>query len=496
MTSDLLHATGAATLTNATLTLDLNGLSTATGPITIVSDNSQTGTFSSVNVVNNPHGYAYSLAYGGNSVTVTLSPTVTSSTASLPVTSTTMTINGTGFDTTTAHDSVTFNDGVTGTVTAATGSSLTVSLTNLGSLTGGTALDASVTADGISSGSQVQVATVAPVVTPSTASLLASATSMTISGFGFDTTAAHDSVSFDNGVTGSVTGATSSSLTVSLTGLGSVGGGTALHASVTVDGTSNGSSVQVATVQSPLANTTTTLTDNGPNPSYVGQAVTFTVNTTGVPDGATVYLDNVNLEDAVIGSVTISGGTGSTTISSFSWGTAQIIAAYGGDGTHAPSQSSQISQVVNIVTTTTCTDNGPNSSLVAVPVSYTVNTTGVPDGSTVYLEDASNSDTVVGSVVVNSSGTGSTTVSSLALGTHEIFALLRRRPRATTPASRARFCKRSLRMRRAGTSSTAMPSTRRFRPSRPSPRTRSLWSDFDRPAAVELGITMASRYSR
>ena len=423
VTSDLLHATGAATLTNATLTLDLNGLSTATGPITIVSDNSQTGTFSSVNVVNNPHGYAYSLAYGGNSVTVTLSPTVTSSTASLPVTSTTMTINGTGFDTTTARDSVTFNDGVTGTVTAATGSSLTVSLTNLGSLTGGTALDASVTADGISSGSQVQVATVAPVVTSSTANLTGNSTTMTVSGFGFDSTSGHDSVTFDHGVTGSVTGASSTTLTVSLTGLNTVSAGTALHASVTVDGASSGSPVQVATVQA--APTSTSLTDDGPSPSVSGQGVSYSVNTTGVPDGATVYLEDASAEDATIGTVVITGGTASTTVSTLSVGTHEIFASYGGDLTHGSSTSTQIQQVVNnstVTTTTTLTDNGPNPSIVGNSVSYTVNTTGVPNGATVELEDADNGNAIVGSVVVNSSGTGSTTISNLSVGTHHIFA--------------------------------------------------------------------------
>ena len=55
-------------------------------------------------------------------------------------------------------------------------------------------------------------------------------------------------------------------------------------------------------------------------------------------------------------------------------------------------------------------------------MSYTVSTTGVPNGSTVYLEDADNSNAVVGSVVV-SGGTGSTTVSSLSIGSHSIFAV-------------------------------------------------------------------------
>jgi uncharacterized repeat protein (TIGR03803 family) len=83
----------------------------------------------------------------------------------------------------------------------------------------------------------------APVVTPSTANLSATATSLTIIGSGFSSTPTNDTVAFDNGVTG----ATATSLTVRLSGLGGLTAGTALHASVTVNGVSSGSTVQVAT---------------------------------------------------------------------------------------------------------------------------------------------------------------------------------------------------------------------------------------------------------
>jgi hypothetical protein len=63
------------------------------------------------------------------------------------------------------------------------------------------------------------------------------------------------------------------------------------------------------------AATTTALTDNGPTPSTFGQALSFTVNTTNVPNGETVSLEDTDNSWAVVGSVTISGGAGSTTIS-------------------------------------------------------------------------------------------------------------------------------------------------------------------------------------
>ena len=55
-----------------------------------------------------------------NTLTITSSPAVTSSSANLAGNATTLTINGFGFDPTAANNSVTFNDGTMGTVIAAT----------------------------------------------------------------------------------------------------------------------------------------------------------------------------------------------------------------------------------------------------------------------------------------------------------------------------------------------------------------------------------------
>ena len=71
--------------------------------------------------------------------------------------------------------------------------------------------------DGVSSGSAVQVATVTPVVTSSIASLAANATTFTINGFGFDPTAANDTVVFNDGAVGTVAAATATALTVTFT---------------------------------------------------------------------------------------------------------------------------------------------------------------------------------------------------------------------------------------------------------------------------------------
>ena len=204
-----------------------------------------------------------------------LVPVITPNTVSLPVNATTLTITGTGFDTNPANDRITFSGGVIGTVTAATSTSLTVQVSGLASLTGGSPLLASVTVDGISSGNAVQVATLAPVVTPSSTWVSAQSTALTIVGSGFDTNPAHDTVTFSGGATGTVTSATATQLSVSqLSGL-SRG---VLNASVGVDNVRSGSAVQVATVAvAPVFTSPTSATFT------VGQNNSLTIITTAFP---------------------------------------------------------------------------------------------------------------------------------------------------------------------------------------------------------------------
>ena len=228
-------------------------------------------------------------------------PVVTSSTVNLAANASSLTISGNGFDTNTANDSVSFDNGVIGTVTSASLTSLTVSVSGLTTLTGGTVLEASVTVDGVSSGSAVQVATIAPVITSSTANLAADASTLTISGYGFDTIAEDDSVSFDNGVIGTVASASLTSLTVSVTGLSNLMGGTALHASVAVDDVSSGSAVQVATIAPVVTSSTANLGANATSLSLSGYGF----------DTATAN-DSVTFENGVIGTVTSASLTSMT----------------------------------------------------------------------------------------------------------------------------------------------------------------------------------------
>src|ERR1019366_8915456 len=111
-------------------------------------------------------------------------------------------------------------------------------------------------------------------------------------------------------------------------------------------------------------------------------------------------------------------------ISSLTVGSHNLFAVYGGDAAHMTSQSGQVNQVVNLTsTTTTLTDNGPNPSIVGNPVSFVVTVSPtVANGETVSLEDASNSNAVVGTGTL-SGGTATISVSGLSVGSHNIFAV-------------------------------------------------------------------------
>ena len=74
VTNDEFVTTGAVTLGGAsTLTVDLNGLQSSAGTVTVVNAaGGVSGTFTTVNSVNNPYGYQVTVAYTADTVTVTV----------------------------------------------------------------------------------------------------------------------------------------------------------------------------------------------------------------------------------------------------------------------------------------------------------------------------------------------------------------------------------------------------------------------------------------
>jgi hypothetical protein len=220
----------------------------------------------------------------------TVKPVVSVSTTSLPANPPpTVIIHGFGFSSTPSDEVVTLG-GVQ--YTPATASLTELTLSNVTGLTAGK-LTASVTANTISSGPPVRVATVKPVVTntSSTNNLPATATSVIIDGFGFSCTAKNDVVIF-SGIRGIVTVPSPSELTVKL-----LSGLTAgiLEAVVEANGVKSGAFVPVATVtpvvtasEANLSATATELVIKGAGFSTTPghNTVTFVGGATGVVTAA------------------------------------------------------------------------------------------------------------------------------------------------------------------------------------------------------------------
>jgi hypothetical protein len=311
----------------------------------------------------------------------TVTPVVTSSTAGLAANATTLTIAGFGFDTTVANDSVTFTDGsgtATGTVTSATATSLTVTFTQSPTLAGN--LTAVVHADSQSSGAAVQVAKVTPVVTSSTANLAINATSLTISGYGFDTTIGNDSVVFNNGAVGSVTAATANTLTVSIgtapTAVGS------LTATVTTNSAA-GTATQVATI-APVVST---------NSAYLVPASSTSLTIIGLGFDTTAGNNTVTFNDGAVG--TVSAATATTLTVNLST---------------KPASAGSLTAVV----TTNNVVNGTPVQVAAVTPVVTVNTSNLAANATTLTIAGSGFDPTPGnnSVTFNNGAAGTVTAAT------------------------------------------------------------------------------------
>ncbi len=348
----------AATATSLTVTFSTKPITAGTLTATVTTDGVNSGSAVQVATV----------------VAAIGTPVVMSSTASLAANANSITINGSGFDARAANDTVSFNDGAVGTVAAATTTSLTVRLftepTAPGSLT------AVVTTDGVSSGSAVQVATVTPVVTSSTANLAANATTITINGFGFDPTAADNAVAFNDGAVGTVTGATSNSLTVTFSTCPVIAGN--LAAVVTSDGMSSGTAVQVATVTPAVTSSAADL---------AADATTITIN--GFGFDPTAANNTVTFNDGVVGAVSSATATSLTiTFSTEPTSTGNLTAVVTSNGRSSGS-------AVQVATITSAASGGTINPTVN-PTTVTINGAANDDVAITFTDAADFTVTVNG----------------------------------------------------------------------------------------------------
>jgi hypothetical protein len=237
-----------------------------------------------------------SISSGDPVQVATIAPTVTISNATVALNPTTITITGLGFDSTAANNTVTLNNGAVGTVIASTATTLTVLLS---SRPHAGILNAVVSVNGVSSGASVRVASIAPIITLNSTSIGANVSTVTIDGFGFSTTPANNTVTFNNDAVGVVTSATATSLTVNLTTKPTQLGN--LTAVVTIAGASSGAPIQVA-------NVTPVVTAKTANLARTASSIVITgFGFSTVPGNNTVLFNN-----GAVGTVTKASATSLT----------------------------------------------------------------------------------------------------------------------------------------------------------------------------------------
>ena len=159
--------------------------------------------------------------------------------------------------------------------------------------------------------------------------------------------------------------------------------------------------------------TTTGLTANPPL-ATVGQAVQFTATVTPAAATGTVQFSD---GATALGTVALNNGTAVLSISSLAAGQHSITAVYSGDSTYATSTSPAFPLGVRVTTTTVITSSvNPSTAGQAVTFTATVSP-NTATGQVIFLEGS----TTLATVNVTN-GVAAFTISSLAIGSHNIQA--------------------------------------------------------------------------
>ncbi|HEY4906542.1 MAG TPA: Ig-like domain-containing protein [Candidatus Acidoferrum sp.] len=179
-----------------------------------------------------------------------------------------------------------------------------------------------------------------------------------------------------------------------------------------------GSGGMVQVVHGSASTTTVTAT---PNPSNAGQSVTFNVAVASVPTGGAAPTGQVTLTQGstVLTQLTLQNGVASYATSALPAGSSTITASYAGDSSYSASTGNVAAVVQSATSTTVTSSSNPASQGQSVTFTATVTSTGgTPVGSVTFTDGA----TTLASNVTVVSGVATFTTSSLATGSHTIFA--------------------------------------------------------------------------
>jgi hypothetical protein len=184
---------------------------------------------------------------------------------------------------------------------------------------------------------------------------------------------------------------------------------------------SAGSSSLVQTIHSGASSTALTST---PNPSSIGQSVTFTATVTAVPPASGTPTGQVTFQqgNTILAQAPLnSSGLVSFSTSLLPPGNDTITATYASDSLFAASSSSTVQTVQNAFTTTTTVSSSVNPSVFSQPVTFTATVTsggGVPTGTVTFKDGAS----TLGTSTLDAAGHATLSTSTLAVASHSITA--------------------------------------------------------------------------
>lgn len=199
-----------------------------------------------------------------------------------------------------------------------------------------------------------------------------------------------------------------------------VAGARSISAVYEGDASFTGSTSSPALTQTVSGEATTTTLSATPNPSSIGENVTFTATVSGglsTPTGTITFsIDGTD----VVPDVALTAGLATFQTSSLTLGTRNVVATYNGDSTHAIS-SDTASQVVAVVPTTTVLTSSQNPSNLGQAITFTATVSGAggtPTGTVTFLAD----NVQFGIVPLTGAGGATYTTSGFGAGSYEIVA--------------------------------------------------------------------------
>jgi hypothetical protein len=171
-----------------------------------------------------------------------------------------------------------------------------------------------------------------------------------------------------------------------------------------------------------IVSSTTTVLTPSPNPSVNGQTVTLKATVTatdgGTPTGSVTFVG----AGKTLGTATLSGATATWTTTALPVGSDGMTAVYSGATGYLTSTSATVTQVVHETTVTALTSSQTPStygSSVTLTATVKPSISGTPTGSVTFLSGI----TPLGTVTLNSAGTASLAIATLAVGSDSLTAV-------------------------------------------------------------------------